>query len=1011
MTRRISFKSILIGFLMVLTLFCIIPNIIHATDGAGDSGGLVGGTKQLVEGCSAGKTGWLISIAKEDGTPIDAVFVTTTQNPVFTTTGVAVDTSGLLGRWGATYSRIILGCDWHFGPFSGSTGRGNGRALKQWLLSPHSSGVGYGSDWILKNYFNYSDDQIAEFSNDPTNRLICEGVMWSGEYVGSDFQGKVYVGTSTTWAHKDINSWVSIYTHQNLPNSHYLDVDNFITGIGVPSDVNSKHDAGTICAPLGYGAVAIRPKEGINLIQVFRTDGVVDNTSYTTCSLPYQVKDIGDYKVQKWFLSNQTTTERGNKTDYPVFQSQLASIASGNGPGTVAENKKAQTLVILYERVPDLPNREEDEDAMLAWENDIVFERYVADRSGETDVNNSHVVYEDIMEVINDFASQQYVVIDSYEFEEEYTVNASLGNWQTPIWNLYNSPVQYGLWDTYNKAIGSNVYSIYDEVDPQFSYYLVRSLWERLAISPDREGQQDFLSMITSPKNGYPTQFTGLEGLSQTGNTEILRSETRPYNYQFTTTPINIYIEYHLEIPHEAVLDEYTGEVLEEEWTEVIEKPPHDQDYTFTIAQGSTGDNKTYKYKAKTTPIANSGYAGTVIDELKGDTFRGTFAKSGGETFEYIPLEAQSVASEFRGQSIKIYPEVMMTVWRNSSALDYIAYPKEYPCYVMGEFKREFTPPITHGYVTTITSGSTMSSSGSLMTAATGHTAQTINSQADTDLGVTSQGTAFSVNTLGQYVMHIYSVAIHPSTSSAHGEWGNELTQEDVVASHEAYVESLLALTAQELVMEYEFKPSGKKLYMTLLTDENELKVRATDVASVDLFWHDGGYDERDTVVNYCKTLYPFTDKVYNNGLNLDYIFDTIFISNNDGVEDNASTGYTGTGENGVTLNRTHWYDEESQYKISATMCHTEVTFSQIGATDKTDFNVLTSSVYSSYLNQSDYINVKFYNRLYMDLKDGGEAATRADGFTWPHTGTFRVEHLINSDFAVINKSTADMKK
>lgn len=138
-----SIKQFLLCFLILLSLFVIaLPTNVHAEgDGTGDSGWTTGGTQILVEGASPAKTGWLISLAKEDGTPIKAVFVTTVSNPVLSTTGVAVDRSGLVGRWGATYSNVFAGAEWHFGPWSGANGRGNGRALKQWLLSEYKDGL------------------------------------------------------------------------------------------------------------------------------------------------------------------------------------------------------------------------------------------------------------------------------------------------------------------------------------------------------------------------------------------------------------------------------------------------------------------------------------------------------------------------------------------------------------------------------------------------------------------------------------------------------------------------------------------------------------------------------------------------------------------------------------------------------------------------------------------------------------------------------------------------------
>ena len=78
-----------------------------------------------------------------------------------------------------------------------------------------------------------------------------------------------------------------------------------------------------------------------------------------------------------------------------------------------------------------------------------------------------------------------------------------------------------------------------------------------------------------------------------------------------------------------------------------------------------------------------------------------------------------------------------------------------------------------------------------------------------------------------------------------------------------------------------------------------------------------------------------------------------------------------------------------------------------LSCSDKVDYNILTQNIISNYLNQSDFVECRFYARLWRDTN-----ADYTDGYcSWPSDKTFRVEKIQNVDFTVINQSTEDLKK
>ena len=323
---------------------------------------------------------------------------------------------------------------------------------------------------------------------------------------------------------------------------------------------------------------------------------------------------------------------------------------------------------------------------------------------------------------------------------------------------------------------------------------------------------------------------------------------------------------------------------------------------------------------------------------------------------------------------------------------------------------------MVHGFKTEITGSGQMEGIGSLATAATGHTAQTVkNESSATTLGLTYMGTTFNVATKNQYYFDIYSLGFttedEKSTgTAANSAWGNEHSQ--VQAAHQMYVSSVLAGVQQEIIMELTFKPSGKKLYYTMLTDTQNVVGQSTQkVGDYDLWWKNNSFADNGT--DYSGFYDSGIAETY---LNLRELYDGTLINNGESHEGQQNDSeqaqiknvvdYTGGSYDEYT-GYANWYDEESFYRFEVEKWLTRVTMDYISCSDKVDYNLLTQSVLSNYLNQKDFVECRFYTRLWRDSD-----TKYTDGYySWDSNPTFRVDKVQGVDFTVINQSTEDMKK
>ncbi|MBQ8234549.1 MAG: hypothetical protein IJZ36_03085, partial [Bacilli bacterium] len=215
------------------------------------------------------------------------------------------------------------------------------------------------------------------------------------------------------------------------------------------------------------------------------------------------------------------------------------------------------------------------------------------------------------------------------------------------------------------------------------------------------------------------------------------------------------------------------------------------------------------------------------------------------------------------------------------------------------------------------------------------------------------------------------------------------------------------------IIMELTFKPSGKKLYYTILDGSQGIvkQTPAEKVGDYDLWWKNNSFADNSTDYS------GFYDSgIAERYLNLRELYDGTLINNNESHEGQSNDSeqaqikdvvdYAG-GSYNEYLSYNNFYDEESYYRFETEKWHTRVTMDSLQANDKIDYNVLTQSVLSNYLLQKDFIEVRFYGRLWRDTD-----APYTDGYySWPSEKTFRVDKIHNADFTVINQSTEDLKK
>lgn len=935
-------------------------------------------------------------------------------------------------------------------------GTGYGGMVKSWLLQDNAEGQMNAVDVAVQGC-GVTVDQILQLQEQ--NKVVfvnVEPVMFCNNFTTTQrsSMGGIICGLTTGIgaAVSDTSTWISSVTRGSFPKSFRYEKD--WQGISTCADAVGLFSTAIMTnKSIGCGIVSVKLNDTYQVVICVEDNEGGWTTEYLGSGPEYDIlaKYAGADFVEATFSRKKTQLNDPNASYSAVCSSGAPNRGVGVGHQQFKVTDKEEALFIHYKGSTIItPPGDAD---LYAHEVAYLMPKYAADREDGAEVDNEYTLKTHIEKKIEEIKGKtkscphnddythannasgsatvdKVTCRDSEDWENQYTgVKANLGQFPNASWNLYRESVSGEKWDTFNNALNDvNKWKINEPVDPQFSYYLTRSHLEDVAISPDRDGSQDLCAALNiAPSYTWESVYTGKDGASQASNTTGVH-DVDEYVYKFTFYGYELEIYYHFECNGDywetgsygdwdndsTTPDTYKVTDSEthpkghkynqsgDDWSSVDDSTIYEENsYTPSKFKGNTGDHQEEKYKTKNTPSGQSTRAGDTIERTSGTHLGGQFVK--GANFDYTATTGELVGSQFQGVTFTIYPEVAMTVWAGSDAENYTD-PTESICYVMGELPRHYTPPIAHSYKCSIQGGS-MQGLGSLASAAVGSAADSVDSF---DLGVTAMGTTFEVATKSRYVIDIYTTGCTLEDSPAHSEWGNEKT--DVADSHEQYVASILAGMQQELIMEMTSSKFDRPYYYVLLSSEGDA-TRTDDNAHTSIFWHAGGYDEEGTVQGYCNTMWGPT--AYTEALQYtpSQILDTMFVSCNDGADENNSNPYSphdhvGTALGDLLGHGAHWYDEESKDKMRVEYYHTHVVFGLLNADDKIDYNLLTQSAKSRLIDQTDSIHVSFYTRLFND-----QDFTAADGYTWSgHTGTYMIDRLHGTDFSVLNQTTSQMK-
>lgn len=1040
---------------IIATLLCIACmgiTVYAGTDTNADSGSTKTGDK-LQGGPSSQKTGVYVTVstAPNDNSPSHAIG----NGIIFKTKGgqnipsFDVDSQSKIS---GSHQTLKAEAPWPFPAFkAGSNPVGYGKTICEWCKNTKNptTGQSWASTIVLKcGVTNAQQSELLAKGN--SLYLNFEPIMFCNNFSNTkNSKGAIIVGLVSGIAEKipEGKTYISSVTKSGFPKSFMYETNKNwqgISGVTAPAGLISNADMKN--KKLGYGICSIKLNQGQQVVIVCEDASGKCETEYLSANNTWNIEN--PYKgcnfVEATFSKKKTDLTDPHATYSAVCSSGQPnrSVGTGNQTFNVAQGEEALFIHYKGTLTEEMPILSEAD--LKAWECGVIMPKYAAQREDGADVDNSYTLKDHIEEVIEKVKGFReecpdngshcehvqctgHAVIDrvtckgSEDWQsQKYGISANLGAFPNAIWNLYRPEVSTTKWDTFAKALGNTErWTIDEEVDPQFSYFLTRSHLEDVSVSPDREGIGATAKAYNiAPQYTWEQKYTGKEGVAQKGNSTATH-DVEDYDYQYTAYGYDLKIYYHFE--HDEKSHEEGEQVpnadgigTHYEVTHSCHHSAHSwgnevyEESTYSPSEwnGSTGGHKEDKFKTKGMPSGKNTNAGKVVEVKTGETLKGRFAKSG-EEFEYKAVKAQLVGSDFQGTTFSIYPEVAMSIWISGSA-DKYTNPTEKLVYVMGEYKRNYTPPIAHSFKTKIESGE-MKGIGSLASASTGAATKGVNAY---DLGITAMGTTFEVATQTRYEMDIYTVGCNVTDSEANSEWGNQQT--DVAGSHEEYVSSVINGMQQELIMKMDSSKFDKPIYYTLLSTEGHLK-RTDEHKETEVFFHSGKYDQEGTVQGWCNTMWGLGADAYEEALQYtsNKILNTMFVSCTDGVEDNASLPYNpnphvGTAMNGILqAHGSHWYDEESKNKMKVEYYHTHIVFGYMTADDKVDYNLLEQSGYSRLINRNDNIHVSFYTRLANDLD-----YTSADGYTWGDlTGTYSIDHMIGTDFSVINQTTAQMKK
>ena len=742
-----TLKKILRIITILLTMIALLAVPVYAGEynGGGEDGLDPNKDHGVYEGISSARSGYLIWLSDGSGKSINGVVACATADgkEPYTKTGAPL-AKVLITRFGESVTLYSdLPVPWSVPPFTGAN-RSNEGAVKAFLTSPQPQlDSESGADYVCISYLGITKEQLDAYKTQYGELYLnvspwCVGGVYGSS--SSSYMGFAIAGTDVAWArYVDSNNYLSRYTHGTLSNSfHY--VESWL-GLAVPSNVTSKHSSSEILSSTGWGIISVRVKEGDKqIVKVYRTDGVVDNTSYSSTSSPVSIKDEGGYKVKKWHTSKIKTKAKG-KQDYPPFVSECPPVQSGSGVATVTMPPEEKAIFVLLEREKVDASPVLTPDAIRAHELNYIF-RYMDSKRDET--AGAGRAFEGVNFIFNNVKSQYERptsdTVRNWETDEDYEVVEECSGATAES----GRAVHY-----YNEAVGcylpwnetKDPFGLDEEIDTHYSVNVSRVYWESNLHSVEYRD---------SGMNGYADEVLGISPslvgeiteADPGSNVESTLPDAQVNNYSFTAK-LQEYWEERDILGYEKEIDEETGEEIEgdpiySEWRDMDDWILHKiVDYSIT----------TYcdKYKVMVTPQASVSSAGTVLEEFSGNTLLGHSA-----------LPVQIVSTQLSG-TLTFYPEVPMTVWYTPDLVNY-AEPTNELIYILGEYPRKCTPPAMHGYSTRI-EGGRMEGTTTLPAPATGTVAQeTYDYYAERGNfinGVTAMGTTFETATKNRHQMTI----------------------------------------------------------------------------------------------------------------------------------------------------------------------------------------------------------------------------------------------------------------
>lgn len=1039
-----KFKGLVAMLLMLMLLVPSIPINAAVTDqnssnggggaeGNGDKGDAEEGTKDLTgkDGALPSKTGYIMYVTEEKSLVGEPVFVTTWGGMPFSTSGSPVH-NYLSTRIGGVNVRKVKGgaVVWGFEPFDTSSGHGD--AVRSFLENPYINGE-IGAVWVMHNYLGFDLAKIDDLFSKDNTYLHVEAVMWAGHYEGSRHAGEVIVGTAKNWAERTkVNNYLARYTHGNLPNS--LVYDKEWLGLSIPKSKTGKHDSSEITPEVGYGIVSVKLIPGDRqLVKVYRTAGVVDRTTYSSCGETVTFNNEGDYKVKDWTLSKKKTTVKDTKADYPAVKAggDTGGCKSGYGPSTVTlKTEKAIFILLERDKVPTV-NPEHRQDSLHAYELNYAYpiggatekqERlyhlgytpknfvlrssdYKKESSGNTEVRDWHI------------ESSQHAKDDKYKVVETLGGSADGGS---VLVHRYRAAT--GKFDLF--TLVPKLYAVDGAaVEPRYSYTIRRTLWEPELKLCSYVGKADcsttssaVISNVVSSGDPYMTgilqysfESSGATTSADISNgTEKELSNTMDTDHLFTAKAYN-----HWEERTKSVVDkkDAEGNILknedgtnqtEEVWSgwEVKHEDISVEMLHYTITHHAD------KYRTN--------IIGCVANPKRGevDSLVGAHSLS-----DFKEGFARHVAVSQRNTAIKIYPEVQMLVWYETDLYNY-AVPTKKVAYVMGEYKREASPAALHGYFVGYTNGrgtAGISINNSpvgttiLESAATGSIAENAYSSVkgnDQYNGSTAMGTTFNTAVTNRPALVMFSAVLSVDSCGHPEEWGSN--PEDADASHQAYVSNFEG-TETELYMNIE--GFSDEAYLMSYTQSDKV-THDQDTIEVPLEFYQGEIQKgKSEAISALETISAGSGYTGDQLWELWGVEDQIkemFEDIND--SDNHSGDFCHSQSDAAGRFSGKWYDEETSH-LRLKFYRTETVFGQIYANDKVDYNMLPQDARSRYLNRGGKLTATFHVRFWLGKSRGTAGALNVDIDTFEHNGELRCDEVQKTRFIIDNLTTAEMKK